>query len=173
MAPGGRRLRTHGPSVGICSSGTCEGARESRSEWTAGSRLHTLATARAGRVFGREPWPIRRSTCSRMPLVQRWNRTREGRRSRLGSGRRGDGRPDPSPTRCDGTDTPGLFRPSNHTTYLRHTNTQGNADEAWSFAESGRLRVPDVGLDDPSDRLGSSPRSLIAASRTTLWDASC
>ena len=113
MAPGGRRLRTHEPSVGICSSGTWEGVRESRSEWTTGSRLHTLATARAGRVFGREPWPMRRSTGSRMPLVQRWNRTREGRRSRLGAGRRADGRPNRSPTRCDGTDTPGLFRPSN------------------------------------------------------------
>ena len=64
-------------------------------------------------------------------------------------------------------------RPLNHTTYLRHTNTQGKADEAWSFAESGWLRVPDVGLDDPSDRLGPSPRCRTAASRTTLWDASC
>ena len=33
----------------------------------------------------------------------------------------------------DGTDTPGLFRPSNVTFYFRHTNSQGNADSQFVF----------------------------------------
>ena len=38
-------------------------------------------------------------------------------------------------------DTPGLYRPSDRTFYLRYTNTQGNADEQFTWGQSYWLPV--------------------------------
>jgi hypothetical protein len=48
----------------------------------------------------------------------------------------------------DGTDTPGLFRPSNFTFYFRHTNTQGNADSSFAFGVPNWLPIAGIyGID--------------------------
>jgi hypothetical protein len=38
---------------------------------------------------------------------------------------------------CDGTDTPGLFRPADGFVYLRNSNTQGNADVRYFLGDPG------------------------------------
>ncbi len=42
---------------------------------------------------------------------------------------------------ADGTDTPGVFRPSDAFFYLKHTNTQGNADEAFGYGNANSYPV--------------------------------
>lgn len=42
---------------------------------------------------------------------------------------------------ADGKDSPGLFRPSNTTIYLRYTNTQGNANESYTMGASSWIPV--------------------------------
>jgi lactocepin len=46
--------------------------------------------------------------------------------------------------RIDGTDTPGLFRPSNTTFFFRQSNTQGNADSQFIWGQPGWLPVSGV-----------------------------
>jgi hypothetical protein len=41
----------------------------------------------------------------------------------------------------NGVESPGLFRPSNATVYLRYENSQGNADESWTVGQSAWLPV--------------------------------
>ena len=45
----------------------------------------------------------------------------------------------------DGSDTPGLFRPSDVTFYFRHTLTQGVADSQFTWIGAGNAWLPVAG----------------------------
>lgn len=86
---------------------------------------------------------------------------------------------------CDGTDTPGLYRPSDGYVYLRNSNTQGIADVTFYFGDPGDVPLAGDfdgdGCDTVSvyrpaearifiiDRLGSGDRGLGAADHSFVF----